>query len=155
MKRQKITVGSIIRFSLPCGKFGYGRILNNANYAFYDLITSEEEDNVVKIAECKILFIVAVYNDAINSGRWLKIGKIDLENDLLNLPLKFIQDTLNPSVFELYNPNTGEIRRAALQDCIGLERAAVWETFHVEERICDHYDDKTNKWVEKMKLKID
>jgi hypothetical protein len=154
MKRQQITIGSIIRLSLPCNKFGYGRILKNASYAFYDLITEDEVESLDVVVNSPILFIIAVYNNAVNSGRWVKKGKLPLDDKLQELPYKFIQDELNPSVFELYNPNTGEIVRAEMKDCFDLERAAVWEAEHVEERLCDHYLGRKNKWVEDMRLKI-
>jgi hypothetical protein len=65
----------------------------------------------------------------------------------------FIQDELEPNKFELYDPNTGDIKPAKKVDCIGLERAAVWEAGHVEERIVDHFAGRTNKWVEDMRIK--
>jgi len=107
--------------------------------------------NLEQIANQKILFIVAVYDDAITSGRWIKIGKLPLEPDLQLLPPKFIQDKLNPDSFELYNPNTGNTKSVIRQDCIGLERAAVWEPNQVEDRIIDYLNSKPNIWVERMK----
>ena len=154
MKRQKITIGSVIRLSLPCEKFGYGRILKNANYAFYDIVTASEIEDISKIISNPILFIVSVYNDAITSGRWVKIGKAPLEGTLEQLPMKFIQDALNPSIFELYDSNTGETKKAKMSDCVGLERAAVWEAINVEERICDHYLGRKNNWVEELRIKL-
>lgn len=155
MKRQQITVGSFFTIKLPCDKYGYGRILNNANYAFYDLFTSTEETDINNIVNSKVLFIVAVYNDAINSGRWPKISKQPLEDNLKILPMKFIQNILNPTQFELYDPNTGETKKAKKEDCIGLEVAAVWEAYNVEERLCDHIAGKPNQWIEKSRKRLD
>ena len=151
MKRQWKVVGAFIKIKLPNGRNSYGRILENANYAFYDLITENDNVNLEQIANQKILFIVAVYDDAITSGRWIKIGKLPLEPDLQLLPPKFIQDKLNPDSFELYNPNTGNTKSVIRQDCIGLERAAVWEPNQVEDRIIDYLNSKPNIWVERMK----
>ena len=67
--------------------------------------------------------------------------------------MKFIQDSLNPSKFESYNPNTGEITPSTKEECIGLERAAVWEAEHVESRITDFFNSRENVWVKQLELK--
>jgi len=152
MKRQKRVVGSFIKIKLPNGKYSYGRILEKANYAFYDFVTDDDNADLEQIGKQKVLFIVAVYDDAVTSGRWIIIGKLPLEPDLQMLPLKFIQDKLNPDNFELYDPNTGKTKKAYRQDCNGLERAAVWEPDHVEDRIVDYFNNQPNIWVERMKI---
>jgi hypothetical protein len=91
MSRQQITEGAILRFQLPCGKYGYGRILVQASYAFYDLTSTEPLEDLEEITNSPILFIVAVYRKAVTSGRWLKIGKKQLEDNLKKLPFKFMQ----------------------------------------------------------------
>ncbi len=151
MKRQRRVVGAFLKIKLPNGQHCYGRILDKANYAFYDFFTENDNADLEQIAKKKVLFIVAVYDDAVTSGRWLKIGKSPLEPDLQVLPLKFIQDKLNPDNFELYDPNKGTAKKASRQDCINLERAAVWEPDHVEDRIVDYLNNKYNIWVERMK----
>jgi hypothetical protein len=145
--------GSFIEIVLPNGKYAYGRILPKADFAFYDLYADEQVTDFEKIEKNEILFIVAVYKDAITKGRWKKIGYKELEPKLSVLPLKFIEDGLNPGVYEIYNPNTGGITPTTKDKCIGLERSAVWEPGHVEERIVDHFEGKTNRWVEQLKLK--
>ncbi|RAJ77305.1 immunity protein 26 of polymorphic toxin system [Chitinophaga dinghuensis] len=151
---QRITIGSIIKIDLPCGKIGYGRILGKANYGFYDYYTDHEETDLSCILDSRILFIVAVYNDAITNGRWKKIGKKDLEEALKLLPMKFIQDKLNPAKFEIYDPNTGDTRPTDVSECIDLERAAVWEPYNVEQRLCDHFNGVPNDIFEEMRIKL-
>ncbi|MFD2162265.1 immunity 26/phosphotriesterase HocA family protein [Paradesertivirga mongoliensis] len=152
MARQQRTVGAFLKINLPNGKFGYARILKEASYAIYDLTTYEVVD-VNEIAKHNVLFFVAVYDDVVTSGRWEKIGKRPLEEQFFGLPMKFIQDAQNPDKFSLYDPNSGDITAANKEDCLGLERAAVWEAEHVEERIVDHYEGRPNRWVEEMKAK--
>lgn len=36
----------------------------------------------------------------------------------------------------------------------GLERLAVWDPEHVEDRIRDHYNGVQNIWVESLRLKL-
>lgn len=138
---------------LSTGKYGYARILDNASYAVYDLVTEKVENDLHSIAEKPVLFIIAVYDYAVTSGRWEKLGKLPLEENLLVLPMKFIQDALQPDSYSLYDSNTGEIRDASKEECVGLERAAVWEPEHVESRIVDHYAGRSNVWVDQLQLK--
>ena len=152
MLKQKRKVGDFLRIPLPNGKWGYGRVLDNASYAIYDLV-NDKTTEISEIIKQGVLFILAAYKDAVTSERWIVIGHSPLEQALIRLPMKFIQDELNPEKFELYDPNTGKTTPAKKQDCIGLERAAVWEPFQVEERIVDHFSGKPNVWYEKMKVK--
>ena len=145
--------GAFIEIPLPNGKLSYGRIMANANYAFYNIYTENKIIDIKEILEKDILFIVSVYKSAITMGRWKQIGVKELEINFQVIPEKFIEDQLNPGHFEIYNPNTGEIISTTKDKCIGLERAAVWEPEHVEERIIDHFERKPNKWVEQLRLK--
>jgi len=153
--KQRITVGSIIKIELGDGYHSYGRILKNAGYAFYDIRTKEDISDMKEIVGRRILFIVAVYNDVITRGRWLKVGKLPLESSLEVMPNKFIQDGLHPDRFSLYDPNTGQDYPAKREDCIGLERSAVWEAEHVEERLRDHFAGRKNRFVEEDKRAVE
>ena len=82
----------------------------------------------------------------------IKMAETEVDEEL-RLPLQFIQDELNPKNYQLYDPNTGQISKASKEECIGLERAAVWEAEHVEDRLRDFYSGVQNKWVEQLKIK--
>jgi len=55
------------------------------------------------------------------------------------------------SAFQIYL--AGHIRQASRAECEGLERCAVWEPEHVEDRLRDHFAGKPNVWVESLRLK--
>ena len=152
MARQRITPGAFLELEIERAYYTYARILENASYAFYDLRSQIKVADLELIASRPVLFIVAVYDSAVNSGRWIKVGKIPLEEHFKVLPNKFIQDGLDPNRYNLYNPNTGEITETSRDNCIGLERAAIWEPEHVESRIKDYYDGISNVWVEQLRL---
>ena len=67
--------------------------------------------------------------------------------------MQCIQDGLDETQFELYNPNTGEVTKATREECEGLETCAVWEAYHVESRLRDHYNGVPNDIVEALKIK--
>ncbi len=151
-KKQTRTVGSIVKIDLHDGTFILAQILNDG-LAFFDYRSNVLPDNLNYLIDTPVLFILSVYNDVITQGRWLKVGKLPIRQDLQNQPLKFIQDTLEPEKFELYDPNNGDIIAATKNQCVGLEAAAVWEAEHVESRIIDHYNKVPNIWVEQLKIK--
>ncbi|OUJ69797.1 immunity 26/phosphotriesterase HocA family protein [Hymenobacter crusticola] len=140
------TVEAIVEIDLADGHYAYGRILANADFGFYDLYTTERVQDLEQIITRPLLFIVAVNTGAVNAGRWVKIGKRPLPAALQQLPLKFIQDPLALDKFELYEPLTGRITPALKEQCAGLERCAVWDPSHVEERLRDHYAGRPNRY---------
>lgn len=143
-KRQQITTGSILEINIRNQYFTYAQILTEADYAFFDYKSEKRLTDFSVLNEVDILFIVAVYDKVITQGHWLKVAKLDLRENFKVKPMKFIQDAIYPEKFELYDPNTGEIRPAPKTECKGLERASVWDAEHVEERIFDHYEGRMN-----------
>ena len=135
-----------MEIDLADGHYAYGRILADVEFGFYDLYTAERVKHLDQIITRPFLFIVAVNNHAVNSGRWVNIGKRPLPAALQQLPLKFIQDPLAPDRFQLYDPLTGSIIPALKKQCAGLERCAVWDPSHVEERLRDYHAGRPNQY---------
>ncbi|CAA7196835.1 Imm26 family immunity protein [Chryseobacterium potabilaquae] len=146
MKRQKITLGSILEIPIDGKYYVYAQILNNG-YVFFDYKSKEQITDFEILNDKTILFIIAIYDQIITKGEWLKVGKMDIRKELEILPMKFIQDALQPDHFEFYNPNMGEIAPATKKEIIGLERAAVWDKNHVEDRIRDYYNGVPCAWL--------
>ena len=48
----------------------------------------------------------------------------------------------------------GNERRAEPQECLGLERASVWEEVGVEERLLDTFMGRPNDSVEHLKVRL-
>jgi len=148
-KRQQRTPGAFVKVPFDPPFHTYARILGDASFAFYDSRTKEDISDFSKIASSPILFIVAVFNDAVTRGRWVKVGKLPLELNLQKLPPKFIRDSIDPTQFRIYE--FGKIRPSTREECQGLEVAAVWEPGEVEERLRDHYAGRPNSQVEEDK----
>lgn len=151
-KRQRIIPKSVLEINSN-DKYYYAQILNSKGCAFFDLQLDSPLQDFSSLNSMKVLFIVRVYDDVIKKGRWLKVGSMEIRDDLKVEPNKFIQDSLNPNNFELYNPNTGEITPSTREEVEGLECAAVWEAEHVEDRLRDYYQGKSNVWVEQLAIK--
>jgi Immunity protein 26 len=150
-KIQKRVVGDIVKISLGDGFHTYARVLDEALFTFYDSHTKEEMP-ILEIITLPILFQIAVMDYAVKRGRWVIVGNAPLDDPRLKQRPQFMQDILRKEQFSIYEKG-GKIRPAVKEECIGLERAAVWEPTHVEDRLRDHYAGQKNKWVESLKIK--
>lgn len=148
-KKVKWIVGDIIKIELKNNDYCFGRVLDNPLIAFYDLkvkqLPSEEE-----ILQKPILFKICVMNYAVTSGAWEVIGHMPLEKNLEEPVTFFMQDIISKKTYFYLN---SEKTPATLEQCEKLERMAVWDPKHVEDRLRDHYLGVPNKWVESLRVK--
>ena len=149
-KLKKITVGDVLEIPLGDGAHIYARVFPGASYGFYDWRTTEELP-IEHVIRLPILFFAAVMDSAVKEGRWQIVSHVPLDDRIVPPP-KFIQDSLNPNSFSIYL-NSGEIIKATREECLGLERAAVWYPDHMEDRLRDYYAGRKNKWVELLKMR--
>jgi hypothetical protein len=153
MAKQRIIEGAILEISIENQYYVYAQILTKGlGYAFFDYKTNDKLIDFPILEQSKILFILTVYDSVITQGEWQKVGKLKIRDELKTLPMEYIQDTINPERFDLYNPNTGEILKATMEQCEGLECAAVWAANHVEQRIIDHYLGVPNITLQKLAI---
>jgi Immunity protein 26 len=149
-KPQKRVPGDIVEIDLGDGSHTYARVLEEALFAFYDGRFNEElaQEEVVNLPT---LFQVPVMNKAVKSGRWRIVGNVPLDSTLLDPAPRFIQDALKKDRLQIYH--RGRIRPATKEECTGLEREAVWDPTHVEDRLRDHHAGRPNKWVKSLEIK--
>jgi len=148
--RQRRIVGAVLKVPLDKRWHTYAQTLHEADFAFFDARTTGELA-VEEIVSQPVLFREAVNRSAYSAGRWLRIGKAPL-SPALALPVpKFIEDALHPGRFEIYLG--GKIRPAKREECVGLQRCAVWGPERIEERLRDHYAGVPNKWVDAVRLR--
>lgn len=84
---------------------------------------------------------------------WEDIGWRELEEPLTQPIVAFRQDVGNfrrCTIFDL----AGNEKSAEPHECIGLERMAVWEQHHVEERLLDTFMGRPNDTVEHLKVRL-
>lgn len=141
--------GSVVEIELGGGQRAYARVLSDPLFAFFDI--GERPTEPVGFAGKMPIFTLCVMRRAVTSGRWAVIAKWPLEKALTEPVRFFRQDALNGRLSIYTN---GDERPADITECIGLERAAVWDPEHVEDRLRDHLAGVPNRWVESMKLNI-
>jgi hypothetical protein len=144
--------GVLLRVDLDDQWYTYARMLaRRPKFAFYDCRVSTPPEDVLSIVNRPVLFVLSV-NDRASSGHWLKIGQVPLEMAPVPIPNEFMQDIGTGAcqiVDEAFNA-----RPAKPEECVGLERVAVWDPAHVEERLRDHYAGRPNAHLAYMKVKL-
>jgi hypothetical protein len=152
-KRQRFEPGAVLRVGLDDGTHTYARMLSHSPYlAVYDACRSDDAVDVEQIVGSPVLFVVAVSAAAYRSGRWQRVGWVPPLAAAVAIPEFFRQDSFDPQQCQVVD-HLGRERAATPQECVGLERDAVWAAEHIEERVRDHYQNRPNAHLEVMKLR--
>jgi hypothetical protein len=144
-------VGTFLRIRLPDGSYGYGRALQDPYIAFHNFRTLEEVNDLAAISTKPILFTQAVRIR--ESDRWSALGKLELLDELLRPVVRFTQDVADFTRCTIYD-SMGLERAATPEECIGLERAAIWEIHHIEERLLDTFLGRPNAVYEHLHVRL-
>ena len=151
MKTKKVTpiIGDIVKITLEDGDACFSRVLEKPLFAFYDLKVKQvpSKEDIIK---SPIMFKIWVMDYAITTNIWKIIGNIPLEQKLVAPVTFFTQDIISKKTYLYLN---SEKIPATFEQCENLEKAAVWDPIHVEDRLRDYYLGVPNKWVESLKLK--
>lgn len=137
MTRQRWAKGAILAVPLSCGEVIEAQMLDRPEFAFFS-----PDDRA------KLLFRLWVHKSAYTSGRWLKIGMGDVPPELDKPVDRFKEDPISGKL-SIYG-HDGDTP-AKLEECLSLERAAVWDPEHVESRLEDYLAGRPNKWAQNLK----
>ena len=148
-KARALKVGTFVRIPLEDGSFGYGRILSNPYMAFYNYRTMEPSSGLDVIGSKPLLFTQAVR--LFGYDRWANIGKRPLEGEVARPVVRFMQDLADFRKCTIFD-SAGMEKEVGPEECIGLERAAVWEPHGIEERLLDTFMSRPN--AEEMRLRV-
>ena len=93
-------------------------------------------------------------NYAFKSEKWHIIGNIELNDNLKQRVYFFKQDMFDHSISIYYEDGIEGIDiPATYEEVKDLERAAVWDPEHVEDRLRDHFNGVPNEWVKQLRPK--
>jgi immunity protein 26 of polymorphic toxin system len=151
MGRQSHKPGTFVRIPLSDGSFGYGRLLESPFAAFYKHRTSTPDSDLEVIASKPVLFKTAVHHRALNS--WEPVGWKELEEHLTQPLIQFMQDIGDFRRCIIFD-TAGHERAAEPQECVGLERAVVWEPHGLEERLLDALMGRPNADEERLRVRL-
>lgn len=153
-KRQQNTVGAIVEIPVHEQFFCYAQIIPFSQMAFFDFRSRTTPNDLSIFNSLPILFKLCVYNNVVASGRWMKIGKQPIREDCKTAVQKFLfHGYASPEKqWELYIvDNDGwRIIPGTKDQAKGLERCAVWDYWHVEDRLYDYYLGNKCDWLKEQ-----
>jgi len=145
---RKRKVGQVVKINLHNGYFTYGYEINDGGVAILDVMTQTNLP-IEEIINLPRLFTVGVLD--IGFETWEKVGSVELTESQRRRKDEFIQDPIDLSLQIM--DNDGEMRSASFEEVQGLERVVGWHAFNVEQRVRDHFANKTNAIVEFLRPK--
>jgi len=159
MPRQR-EAGRVVRIPLGDGFVGWGRQLRSGSVRveFYDRFDAEADAEQVdphEVVGSEVAFTVSVMDRAFRrTSSWTLLDVVPLsQQEQAEVYRSFKQDPLGAlSIYwEKPDGSWGEDKATRAQ-CAGLERSAVWDPEHVEDRLRDHRAGRPNKWAESLAL---
>jgi hypothetical protein len=154
-KRARRRPGQFVEIDIGGGQRAFGRVLREPLFAFYGYNSPRGVGpDLAMLAGQPVAFRLMVMNHAVTRGRWPLLGAMPLTPELMASPDFFKQDAISGRL-TIYNDDLAPTfeRPATRAECEGLERAAVWEPEHVEDRLRDHFAARPNKWVDSLRLR--
>ena len=152
--------GRVVCIDLGDGRCAYGRQLWSVNAEFYDYVGAIGESvDLLTLVEKPVAFTIWVSNRCFKrGGRWDLLDTVPLlEHERQRPDVKFRQDVRGGalSIVSRACPPSVQFsnRPATVEECTGIEREAVWDPEHVEDRLRDHFDGLPNKWVESLRAR--
>lgn len=130
MEKKKLKLGDVYCIPLPNGKIAFARLFKEYTLAVYKKMYSDISD--LPVSE-DYVFIVGVYKDLLQDGKWKIVGNRPFISDYESWPPpQCIKDKINGS-YSLYYK--GDIKPSTEAECAGLEHVAAWDRHHIIDRI--------------------
>ncbi len=153
-KRQRFKEGSIVKIKLSENRFVLGRLLPGFSVSIYDLIIKSDKDipSVDDIIKNKVSFCVCIYKNIITKGIFEIVDFKELTpTEIDKIPPQFTQSLGYYQDCVIFYKD-GREYKVKPEECIGLERSAVWDEHSLVDRIEDYYKKKKNFYVEYQKV---
>jgi hypothetical protein len=116
--------------------------LSDPYMAFYDHRTAEPSSDLDEIESKPVLFTQAVR--LFGHDGWGELGHRTPQGEVAKPVICFMQDLADFRKCAIYDSD-GMQRQATPEECIGLERAAVWDAPHIARRLLDHFMGRPNE----------
>lgn len=151
---KKDDVGSILKVKLANTTFGLARVIGGGFIEFYDIsITNEGLIEVVNtLKQHKVIFTLSVHKSWKKNSGWESIG--NSMDSIPSPPKQFMQNFANLDDIKIINPD-GSMAVSTREEIVkqGIERVAVWEDNHIEDRLRDYFSGVPNRWLDQLGVK--
>ena len=144
------TAGNIVEIKLPEG-WAYGKAVAFPLMAFFPLRQKKLAD-VSELLSEHFAFRIWVMKYAIGKNGWPLIGNLPVTSEESAEQWFSKKDRISGRLTK-YRGGDGKEIAATVQDCAGLECAAVWDPVHVESRLQDEFAGRPSVIVESLKAK--
>ena len=144
--------GTFLRIPLADGSYGYGRAISEVYIAFYNHRTTSPSEDLDAIEASSLLFTQAVR--VFNDSGWEMLGIRPLMGEVARPVVAFWQDIADYRNCEIFD-TAGMDRPVTPEECIGLERASVWDDWHIERRLLDHFMGRPNAQEIRSRVHLD
>jgi hypothetical protein len=157
--RARRAPGRVVRIDLENERCAYGRQLTGVTVEFYDRIEEPAESlDLIELVASPIIFRIWVMDSAFRRrDGWELLDVVSLTEEERAEVHRFAKQDLISGSCSIYrvDPATGARSEtpATVEECQGIEPAAVWSREHVEDRLRDHFDGRPNKWLESIAFK--
>jgi hypothetical protein len=149
----------VVAIPLGEGRRGFARDLGvSGEVEFYDRqAVAGEAVDVTELEGTPVAFRVTVMDSAFKpSSAWRSIGKLPLR-DGESPHSRFAKQDAITGALSIYWEGSSPAgawyeEPATLDECVGLERAAVWSAEHLEDRLRDHFAGVPNKWSTSLEI---
>lgn len=142
-------LGDILIVPLNDGNYTYCRVRDYSWISVYEIKASNELTSLAEILSAPILFSVCVHKSAFK--KWKKVGNIELDEVLKKLVPSFRQNKIDLNKCSLQDED-GNVKNVTPEECVGVEKSAVWDAIHVEQRAYDELNGFENNLSNKMKV---
>tara|TARA_Y100001968_G_scaffold320952_1_gene354624 strand:+ start:573 stop:998 length:426 start_codon:yes stop_codon:yes gene_type:complete len=135
--RKYWTPGNYIQIPLDDNRYCYGVVTITERLAFVDYCDAKalEPDEIVALP---ILFEISAAKYTIGKNGWLVAGKADLNERFETKPFFYKKDIISGKYSIVDSTWMNEVP-ATETECQNLEKAAVWEPCHIEDRLRQHF----------------
>jgi hypothetical protein len=149
--------GRVVGISMSDGRIAYGRQLLGVEVEFYDRLFADNEPvDLLDVVESPVAFRVLVMDRAFSrTGPWTLLDVVSLSVAERTAVSRYARkDVLGHVTIYWKDPanGSGGERAATAAECEGLERDAVWDPEHIEDRLRDHFAGRPNEWVESLRV---
>lgn len=134
--------GKVFRINLGAGAYAYALALKDPEFVFFSCFNPDA--TLEEILSSGVLWRLWVMRQALKEPTWELLCEIKkIPEPFQQEVTRFKKDSITGK-YSLYIH--GQETPASKDQCIGLERAAVWSSNHVNDRLNDHLAGVENAW---------
>ncbi|GAA2717373.1 hypothetical protein [Actinoplanes palleronii] len=140
---------------VPAGRYHALAVMTakTPHIAFYSCRDEFDIADIGSLSANEPLFVIAVMKAAYSAGRWGQVLGQLRETAIPAAPPVFRQE-IGSGACSIVEPGRSTRLLVPREECIGMERQAVWSAHHVESRLVDHYEGRPNIFVESLKVEL-